>query len=50
MTRSIRIPVVQIVLFSSLLSFAALLSGCNTLEGMGQDVQSGGRAIERSAE
>jgi entericidin B len=32
---------------------AALLSmvaGCNTMEGMGQDVQAGGRAVERAAD
>ena len=30
----------------------ALLSlvGCNTVEGFGQDVQAGGRAIERAAD
>lgn len=50
MTRSIRFPLTQVVLFSILLASAALLSGCNTTEGIGQDVQSGGRAIERAAE
>ena len=25
------------------------LAGCNTLEGIGQDVQAGGRAIEKAA-
>lgn len=28
----------------------ALLGGCNTMEGVGQDVQKGGAAIERSAD
>jgi predicted small secreted protein len=50
MTRSIRIPLSQIFLFSILLSSAALLSGCNTVEGAGQDLKAGGRAIERTAE
>lgn len=27
-----------------------LLAACNTMEGLGQDVQSGGRAVERSAD
>ena len=27
-----------------------LISGCNTVEGMGQDVQAGGRAVERAAD
>jgi entericidin B len=26
------------------------LTGCNTAEGVGEDVQAGGRAIERAAE
>jgi len=25
------------------------LAGCNTLEGVGQDVQAGGKAIEKAA-
>jgi predicted small secreted protein len=31
--------------------FAAVLAiaGCNTIEGIGQDVQAGGRAIEKAA-
>ncbi|MCL4760541.1 MAG: entericidin A/B family lipoprotein [Burkholderiales bacterium] len=28
----------------------ALLAGCNTMEGVGQDVQAGGRAVERAAD
>ena len=28
----------------------AFLAGCNTVEGMGQDVQAGGRAVERAAD
>lgn len=27
-----------------------VLVGCNTVEGVGQDVQAGGRAIERTAD
>jgi predicted small secreted protein len=27
-----------------------LLAGCNTVEGVGQDVQAGGRAVERAAD
>jgi entericidin B len=27
-----------------------LLAACNTMEGLGQDVQSGGRSLERSAD
>ena len=34
-----------------LLALSALsLSACNTVEGMGKDIQSGGQAIERTAE
>jgi predicted small secreted protein len=38
---------------ASLLLLAALVSltaGCNTFEGFGQDVQAGGRAIEKAAD
>lgn len=28
----------------------AVLGGCNTMEGVGQDVKAGGRAIERAAD
>ncbi|BET25950.1 putative small secreted protein [Limnobacter thiooxidans] len=34
-----------------LLAFSALsLSACNTIEGVGKDIQSGGQAIERTAD
>ena len=34
-----------------LLALSALsLSACNTVEGMGKDIQSGGAAIERTAD
>jgi len=32
-----------------LLALPVLLSACNTVEGAGEDIQSGGRAIERTA-
>ncbi|HYH40048.1 MAG TPA: entericidin A/B family lipoprotein [Azospirillum sp.] len=50
MSRSIRFPLTQILLLGILLSSAAVLSGCNTAEGMGQDLKAGGRAIERTVE
>ena len=28
---------------------AGVLAGCNTVEGMGKDIQKGGEAIEKSA-
>ena len=42
MTRKIALTV---VLFMCVL----MLSGCHTVKGVGEDVQSGGRAIERSS-
>ncbi|MBE2264541.1 MAG: entericidin A/B family lipoprotein [Burkholderiaceae bacterium] len=33
----------------ALAAAAALLAGCNTVKGMGQDVQKAGAAIEKSA-
>lgn len=39
--------IVKLMLLGALASFAA---GCNTMQGLGQDVQSGGRAVENSAE
>lgn len=35
------------ILAAAVLSF---LAGCNTVEGVGQDVQAGGRAVERAAD
>ena len=32
------------------LSFAFALAGCNTIHGMGQDIQKAGSAIEKSAD
>ena len=31
-------------------AFAAMLSGCNTIEGAGQDVKATGHAIEKAAD
>ncbi|MWJ28659.1 entericidin A/B family lipoprotein [Halomonas sp. ZH2S] len=33
-----------------LLLSAGVLTGCNTIEGAGQDVQEGGQALEEAAE
>jgi len=35
---------------ASLVGYAALLAGCNTIEGVGKDVKATGEAIEKSAE
>ncbi len=32
----------------SLLLLAAVLSGCNTVQGIGKDVEKGGEAIQRA--
>ncbi len=34
----------------ALLALMALLAGCNTVEGVGRDIQSGGRALEEAAD
>lgn len=38
----------KIILF--LCTFCFILSGCNTLGGLGTDIKKGGEAIERTAE
>ena len=40
---------ISALLFLALV-FSALLTGCNTMSGVGEDVQSAGGAIEDSAE
>jgi len=32
------------------LAVSMLLAACNTVEGVGKDIQSGGKAIERAAQ
>ena len=32
-----------------LLSVAAILAGCNTVQGVGKDIQKGGQAVEKAA-
>ena len=34
----------------AVLLFLALLAGCNTVEGIGRDVEAGGRVIQEGAE
>lgn len=48
--RAIPFPARELVFLTFLMVLAAMLTGCNTVEGAGQDVQAGGRAIERTAE
>ncbi len=40
----------KLLALSTLAGFAALLAGCNTVEGVGKDVKATGAAIEKSAE
>ncbi|AWJ84468.1 entericidin A/B family lipoprotein [Azospirillum sp. YIM DDC1] len=41
----------KLVLFAALgAALTTSLAACNTVEGMGQDVQAGGRAVERSSD
>jgi predicted small secreted protein len=37
-------------LIAAILGSAFLLAACNTMEGVGKDVQSGGKKIERTAD
>ncbi|XQU08921.1 entericidin A/B family lipoprotein [Halomonas sp. LY9] len=39
-----------IALGTLLLATLLVMSGCNTVRGMGQDIEQGGEAIQRSAE
>jgi len=34
---------------AAILAVAALCAGCNTVEGVGKDIQKGGEAIQKSA-
>jgi predicted small secreted protein len=39
-----------VLAFAALACGASLLSACNTAQGFGQDMQAGGRAVERSVD
>lgn len=39
----------KVVILVSTLALSALLAGCNTAEGIGKDIKSGGAAIEDAA-
>ena len=45
MSRKITLP-----LFAALIGASAFLAACNTVEGVGQDVQAAGQGIEQTAE
>ena len=38
------------LLITMIASFCALLAGCNTVSGVGKDIQAGGAAMERAAD
>jgi predicted small secreted protein len=40
----------KLVALVSLAGFVLGLAACNTMEGVGQDVQAGGKAIEKAAD
>lgn len=44
-----RIPV-RLLLAAGLVGMMLGLAGCNTMEGLGKDIQSAGRALEGEAE
>jgi entericidin B len=45
--KGMNMKAIAAILAAAVLSFVA---GCNTMEGVGQDVQAGGRAVERAAD
>jgi entericidin B len=40
----------QFIKIIFIFSFVAALVGCNTVEGLGKDMQAGGKALSKSAE
>ena len=40
----------RIAFLTAMISLGLLTAACNTVEGAGQDIQQGGRSIERAAE
>jgi len=40
----------KLAVLLSLIGFAPVLAGCNTVEGVGKDVKASGQAIEKAAE
>ena len=41
---------IRVLLASGLFGVVMVLAGCNTMEGVGEDVQAGGEALEESSE
>ncbi len=40
----------KLILIAALIGFGTSLSACNTMEGLGKDIQKGGQNLEESAE
>lgn len=40
----------KIAALLALAAYAAVMSGCNTMEGMGRDVKAGGQKVEQEAQ
>lgn len=40
----------NIVMLTFAIAFTSMVAACNTVEGAGQDIQKGGRNIERAAD
>lgn len=47
MSRPITAPLIA---FAAMIGAVAVLSACNTVEGVGEDVQQAGQAVEQTAE
>jgi predicted small secreted protein len=41
---------IRVLLASGLFGVVMVLVGCNTMEGVGEDVQAGGEALEKGSE
>lgn len=40
----------QAAIISSIMVFCFLLSGCNTVQGLGKDMQKGGQELQKAAQ
>lgn len=50
LNQNIRENLMKRLFFLAMAGALALIAGCNTVEGAGQDIKAGGRAIERAAD
>ena len=49
-TQSLEKPMLKILKSMTILFFAVILCACNTVAGVGKDIQSGADAVQNSAE